>query len=588
MPPAVMRSRNGAHLVLALLVMGAPIAAQTPTDVMVARGLDFERQGRYDDAVNAFRQVLVREPANVQGLLGAERAYTQLGRRDSIMAIASRALEVDRTSTTAWSLEVRTARAMGGEAMAAEVLGRWMAAQPQSEAPYRELVRTLMAVQRYDDAREAVAAARARFNDPARLRPELAQVEAAAGNWARAASEWRAALAQQDDLSPVASFNLLPTPGAQRERVVRALTDPDSAPAPRRLAAELLLGWNQAERAWQIVQSNLPTVAADRRSMLQAFADRARAQDGPAPQRVAAAALERIAVDLPPAEAARYRIESARAFAAAGDQASARRVLRAMAEDPGAPAGVAASATGTLVELYARDGSVEDAARLLSQNRPRLAGSEADRLSHVVARGWIAAGRLDRADSQVASDSSLAADEIRGWTALYRGDLGHAREWLRSGSAPTRGPESARNVDRAGILALLAAVKTDTLPALGAALFLAARGDTARAARALTDVARTQGIAGQAELLHLAALYTMAARDSLGAEALWGEVADRFAEQAPAPAAILGLARLLAARGDNAGAVRRLEALILNYPASAMVPEARRELDRVRGAIPRS
>lgn len=581
-------------VVAGLFVSGVryPVSAvaqqQVPNDALILRGLDFERQNRHEDAANVFRQVLAREPANTQGMLGAERVFTQLGRRDSIMALTTRALAADRLNNTAWTIQVRTARQMGGEAMAAEVLGRWMVAAPQSESPYRELVRSLVAVQRYDDAREAVAMARQRFNDPNRLRSDLAQAETASGNWPRAAGEWRAAVIQQEDLATVASFNLLPTPIAQRDRVVTALTEPDSASAPRRLAAELLLGWRQAERAWQLMQTALPAGLPERRSALQSFADRARAHEGPAPQRVAAAALERIAVDLAPAEAARYRIESARAFAAAGDQASARRVLRAMADDPNAPPGVAGSATASLVELYAKDGNSEEAARLLQQNRARLGGSEAERLAHVIARSWIAQGRLDRAEAQVQGDSSIAADEIRGWTALYRGDLVHAREWLRLGGAPPRGPEAARNVDRAGILALLQAVKADTLPALGAALQLAARGDTARAARAVVAVARAPGTEGHAELLHLAALFTAAAGDGPGAEALWTVVADSFPEQAPAPVALLALARLMGARGDVAGATRRLESLILTYPGSAMVPEARRELDRLRGAVPRS
>jgi hypothetical protein len=35
-------------------------------------------------------------------------------------------------------------------------------------------------------------------------------------------------------------------------------------------------------------------------------------------------------------------------------------------------------------------------------------------------------------------------------------------------------------------------------------------------------------------------------------------------------------------------AASRLETLILDYPESALVPEARRELDRIRGLVPRS
>src|SRR5260221_1589826 len=123
-----------------LLVLGSVSAsAQVPNDVIIMRGLDFERQGRLDDAVAAFRQVLAREPANIQALLGAERAYAQLGRRDSTMALAQRALAADGQSAIAWIVETRSARSLGGEAMAAEVLGRWMAAVPRSEAPYREM-----------------------------------------------------------------------------------------------------------------------------------------------------------------------------------------------------------------------------------------------------------------------------------------------------------------------------------------------------------------------------------------------------------------------------------------------------------------
>src|SRR5260221_3042435 len=118
------------------------------------------------------------------------------------------------------------------------------------------------------------------------------------------------------------------------------------------------------------------------------------------------------------------------------------------------------------------------------------------------------------------------------------------------------------------MLALLQAVRVDSSLALGAALFLAAKGDTASSARALADLARVPGTEGQAELLAYAARFTGAAGDSAGAETLWTEIATVHARTAPAPTALLALARLLAARGDTAGAAQRLETLILEYPAS--------------------
>jgi outer membrane protein assembly factor BamD (BamD/ComL family) len=109
-----------------------------------------------------------------------------------------------------------------------------------------------------------------------------------------------------------------------------------------------------------------------------------------------------------------------------------------------------------------------------------------------------------------------------------------------------------------------------------------------RAASALIAVARTRGVDGQAEILAVAARYTAAGGDASGAEALWREVADQHPESPPAPMAILALARAMAARGETAQAVTRLEGLILQYPQSALVPEARRELDRVRNLVPRN
>ncbi len=571
-----MRRTASALLVLLLAARGA--AAQDP----LGRAFDLERQSRHAEAAAAFRQVLARDPLNAPALLGAERVYTQLGRRDSILALVQRALQLDSSNTTARTIDVRTARAIGGEAGAVEAVRRWMAATPRSEAPHRELVRLLLSTNRTDEAREAVVAARTQLGDAERLRPELAQVEQQSGNWAGGAREWRAELLQRPDLHGVAVFNLQAAPAAHRDRIVRALTEPDTASGPRRLAADLLLGWREPARAWTLFQSALPRTGDERANVLRAFADRARAQEGAEAQRVAAAALERLAASVGPAEAARYRIESARAFAEAGDAAAARRVLRAMTDEPG---GQGASATATLVELYVREGNPAEAARLLERTRDRVGGGEAERLNQVIARGWIARGDLERAAQAIAADSSLAADELRGWVALYRGQADRAIELLHG--AGVRPGDRDRPADRAAVVAAVRALEADTATAFGAALFRAARGDTAGAARALDTLARATRT-GRPELLAFAARWSEVAHDSAAAEALWAEFAERHADAAPAPAALLALARADAARGQVQRAALRLEALILHHAGSALVPEARRELDRVRGLIPRS
>ena len=69
---------------------------------------------------------------------------------------------------------------------------------------------------------------------------------------------------------------------------------------------------------------------------------------------------------------------------------------------------------------------------------------------------------------------------------------------------------------------------------------------------------------------------------------LFGEVVRSAGPGAAPAAAELAWARLLRRRGEAAAAVQHLEHLILTYPESAVVPQARRELDQAKGAIPKS
>jgi len=54
-----------------------------------------------------------------------------------------------------------------------------------------------------------------------------------------------------------------------------------------------------------------------------------------------------------------------------------------------------------------------------------------------------------------------------------------------------------------------------------------------------------------------------------------------------AAAALLELGRLQLATERRAEATRTLEEMILDYPTSALVPQARRLLDQSRNAVPR-
>jgi hypothetical protein len=75
-------------------------------------------------------------------------------------------------------------------------------------------------------------------------------------------------------------------------------------------------------------------------------------------------------------------------------------------------------------------------------------------------------------------------------------------------------------------------------------------------------------------------------RDTSASVRLWETVVEKHSQSPEAAEADLEWARVLGARGDRAGSIARLEHMILSYPSSALLPQARRELELLRGRIP--
>src|SRR5438046_2146747 len=227
--------------------------------------------------------------------------------------------------------------------------------------------------------------------------------------------------------------------------------------------------------------------------------------------------------------------------------------------------------------------------------RPAALRRPGERREHPrpLARARIQRGELDLADSVLLADSSVDALALRGWVALYSGDMKEAQEMFRA-AGPYAG-DRRDATERSGVLALLQQLPGDRFPELGSALLLLARGDSARAVQSLRLAAarletRGSGGGGRADI-RLPAGRVAVRLDALQQQTaltLFAEVAGTPGKSAAAPAAELEWARLLLRQLKTAEAIAHLEHLILAYPESAVVPEARRELERAKGAIPKS
>jgi tetratricopeptide (TPR) repeat protein len=260
-------------------------------------------------------------------------------------------------------------------------------------------------------------------------------------------------------------------------------------------------------------------------------------------------------------------------------------MLAAVAGDTASAPGIAASAAATLIELLAAEGQLAEAAARLEHFRSALGMDEYLHLRRVVAAGHARNGDLVQAERLLVADSSVEAIALQGRFRLYAGDLRGASDALRQ-AGPFAGSRSDAT-ERAALLALLQLIEADSVPELGAAFQLLDRGDSTAAAARFEQVARgLPADKGGAEL-RLFAGRLLAGRDPTEAERLFR--AARLPE-APgaAAAASLELARLLIRLERRAEAMETLEQMILAYPGSALVPQARRLLDQARSAVPRT
>jgi len=578
-------SNSGVRLALGIALAVAP--GRVARGQAIGQGFELERAGKLEQAASIYFAALRAEPANLSALLGLERVLPGLNRLAELVPVAQRAAAASPANAALHGVLLRTYVGLNEADSAREVARRWAAAAPRDEAPYREWAMALDDQRRHDAARAVLLEGRRALGRPGAFGIELAALNERAGDWEGAAREWGAALVAAPVQLPNAASELAQAPEAQREGIARLLTAGDPPPPIRRLAGELLLAWGAAERAWTVFAPSVATPSTDAAFAVHRFADLAAARDTPEARRVRALALARYAELVPDPVAVRARADAARAFLAAGDREGARAVLERVARDSAAPAEAQALAQAALVQTLIEAGQLDEASQRLAGDG-RLTDEDRATLRLHLVRARIAAGDLDRAGALLARDSSVEALALQGWIALYRGRLKQA--WQLFLDAGPYAGDRREATDRTAMLALLQQVPGDTFPELGRALLTLARGDSGRAVDSLRLAATRLSGTGRPDILLLAARIAahLGLEQQRTAVALCDEVVRTGGTGAAAPAAELEWARLLERQLQTGDAIQHLEHLILSYPESALIPEARRELERAKGAIPKS
>ena len=545
-----------------------PLLAQQGDSTSFFKALDLETAGKYKEAAPLFRAAL-HSSAGVSALLGLERVYAELGWSDSLLAPLDTLISQNTHEQLYRTVQLRTLQSLGRESDLRRAFDRWVRDEPNDAAPFREYARILLQRNQSASADSVLGRARQVLGTVKGLHLEVAQLRAAQGQWLESANSWRLALATADYLEQAAAYALAPTPTALRNAIREVfLAAPVEVPSRRALAA-LETTWGSPADGW-IALKDLPVDSASAEAWTE-FGRRAEAEERWSLAREAFQAALRWRVT------SELSLRAATAALNAGDPTAALRLapLRAATGD-------SATIARTYLPVHARAlaalGRPSEAERLVASYERWLAPGARNALTRTIAWGWVRTGDMTRARAALTAggpeqDSSDAA----GWLALYEGNLKAARSLLRGGTESS--PELAL------ALGLVARIKIDSAPVIGHAFLALAKGDSAGAAAQFVEAADRVPAAASMLLLS-AAQIRFALKDEAQAVLLWKRIVDTQATTPEAPQAELEWARALRRRGDAPGAVARLEHLILTYPQSALIPQARRELELARNGIP--
>ncbi|HET7456245.1 MAG TPA: hypothetical protein VFJ74_01235 [Gemmatimonadaceae bacterium] len=534
----------------------------------VARGLDFEQGGKLREAAAAYREGL-RGQELVGAMLGLERVYTALGWTDTLRVMLDSLARAVPRNPSVRSAQIRALRAEGRDAQARAAFESWVRDVPGDAHPYREYARLLIGAGQAAAADSILSRAASTLGARASgVSLEIAQARSALGLWEPAAQSWRAALDEAGYLVPAAVFALQPAPADARPAIARALGAAPPRLGSRQALAQLQLAWGSPREAWTALRDLPPSDSAA--VAWREFADVAEASTS---WLVARDAL------LAAAGAARRGgggVLVARAAADAlngGDAAGALTIAGSVTPAPG---DTAASLALIAVKVRALSslGRAAEADALVQQSGASLDEGRRAELRRGVVWGWIKAGDVAKARAALASAGGDADEGALGWLSLYEGDLAAARTKLTHAGDATADLVTAR--------ALLARSRAERSTAAGNAFLALARGDTARAAAQFVDAGRELPDAAPL-LLAVAARLHVARHDDASAVPLWSSIVNQYATAPEAAEADLEWGRALRRKGDAPGAVARFEHLILTYPQSALVPQARREMERAKG-----
>jgi tetratricopeptide (TPR) repeat protein len=577
---------------IALLAVLFTIALATPTNAQVRtrnseaqllrEASSRESTGDLDGAEEVLRQLLEESPGSSGGLFALERVLRSKGAIETLLPAVDAFLEEDPSSSGVRALKLRVLVEVDSLDELRREARAWLDEAGDSDVPYREVARVYERAFGSDEAIEVLRAGRAELGEAA-LALEMGDLLAAADDVNGAVDEW--AIAVGDDGGQTSTITrrvqgLTRGVDAAGVRLVQHLGR-SSLIARRRAGARIALDLGLGEEALPLVREVADDLDGRSRStFLSDVARRARDNDL---VEVAAWAYDELGEGAAtPAERRQYDQRIIDVSLATGDTATALEAQRRVAESfsPGSVDRRRASA-----QVVRLEGTRSDTDRLRTlldgfreefPNAPELDDLAATVASALQARG-DPAGAATVLDGINGPKSSLE----RAYILLSEGEIEDGRSALLLALTGLPPAEATPVIQFSG---LLGRVSPEGAEALAVAGVEAHRGRGASAALVLADATVQLEDEERAPILAEAARMASDGGSDEVAAVIRQRIVSEYPEAPEVGEASLALARFHARTTDGVEeAIRLLENLITLRPNAAVVPDARLELDKLRG-----
>ncbi len=581
-----------AMVVWMLTVFAVPLGAQRrpannqAESRLLRAATSLESRGDFAGAERVLMGLLEDYPRSSGGLFALERVLRAQGRVVAVLTKADRFIAVDSAASTPRMLKLRVLSELDSLVAMREAASAWIAADASSAEPYQEVARIFRTSLGPESALEMLRRGRDALGDDALFAVDVSDLLVQSGRVGQAVEEWSRAIG--DDGSKASAVMrriraLEDDPADLVGRLVEKLVRSPTTVARRRAAARMALEAGLTDEALAIAKELRPAISGQQRRGFLADLARAAEERGAHGAALWAYQAQRdYAADRSEARSLDHRITSS--ALASGDTAVAMAAQQRVAESLPPRTAERRRALAAVLRLRISEDRRTAEVGLEALRREFPEAPELDELSVSLALRYQAAGEVIEADRLLSTVDGPKSTVERGYLMLAAGDPQAAVEAFR-GAIVALDPAAATEVIQ--LIGFLDRLGPDGVELLSESAARSHRGDLPGALRALESGLGAVPEPDQIKLLVAVARMADADGDEEAAAALRQQVLERFADAPEAPEAILALARF---RGrEPVGvphAIRLLENLILARPNSAIVPTARRELERLKGRIP--